>query len=355
MLGRRIGRSAVAAGVSAAALVAGAVGGLSTAQAEPALVGVVTSEPDGVGLAASLPTPVAVNIPARMRLLDPRKLSLRLDPGVSCRLSGASKFPGSAMINQVRYSCTALITTARRAGFTASYRSGATTFSIRVVATFKPKPVMTTLNLGSPSLFTFLMTNPGDGSPARWQPCNRVLTVRVNLNGVAATEQSLVVRALDQITAATGIKTQVIGTTTFIPTRSNTAVPAPGADIAFAFAGPGTGVRQTDWFTNPSSGVVGLGMAIASVYRQGNREWREYEHGKVVMDARLVTQVSPSTRQVMYMHELGHVLGLGHVHDANRTQIMEPALSSTRPPVWGNGDRAGLLKLGRMAGCLPTT
>ncbi|MEA2517244.1 MAG: hypothetical protein QOG16_1082 [Actinomycetota bacterium] len=49
------------------------------------------------------------------------------------------------------------------------------------------------------------------------------------------------------------------------------------------------------------------------------------------------------------LHELGHVLGLGHVTDP--AQVMNPNLVSS-PAAWGTGDLTGLRQLGELAGCI---
>ena len=61
------------------------------------------------------------------------------------------------------------------------------------------------------------------------------------------------------------------------------------------------------------------------------------------------------TRGRVILHELGHVVGLGHV--SGRAQLMYPELGGHTSPTaeFGIGDRAGLRLLGADAGCVEVT
>ena len=51
----------------------------------------------------------------------------------------------------------------------------------------------------------------------------------------------------------------------------------------------------------------------------------------------------------MFLHELGHALGLAHVDDDR--QVMHPA-GGAQLNTYGSGDLAGLHQLGAAPGCL---
>ncbi|HUP71163.1 MAG TPA: hypothetical protein VM142_15325 [Acidimicrobiales bacterium] len=68
--------------------------------------------------------------------------------------------------------------------------------------------------------------------------------------------------------------------------------------------------------------------------------------GGVVMDS----EGSPRSERKHLMHEMGHVMGLGHVEDNSQIMAQGPGTGITR---FGAGDLAGLRQLGRDSGCLP--
>jgi hypothetical protein len=82
----------------------------------------------------------------------------------------------------------------------------------------------------------------------------------------------------------------------------------------------------------------------------------EYFVGHVVINATAAASNSGgfgggATEGQVVLHELGHVMGLGHVYDDQ--QIMFPTMrSSASAAMYAAGDYTGLTKLGRGAGCI---
>ncbi|MEX2274595.1 MAG: hypothetical protein WEA10_03380 [Actinomycetota bacterium] len=103
------------------------------------------------------------------------------------------------------------------------------------------------------------------------------------------------------------------------------------------------------WEDAPSfadEGAYGGSNAI-----EGEGAWRDrYVTGFVIMNAR--QELEPGFAQEggwgpAFMHELGHLVGLGHV--PKQQEIMAPVHFPPWPIDWGEGDRRGLTRIGASA------
>lgn len=188
--------------------------------------------------------------------------------------------------------------------------------------------------------YSFMTTNP-DGSPGRWNPCE---PIRYQVNASQAEPGALedVQAALAQITAASGLQFQYVGATTEIP-RAHHEMRAGGrwAPVTIGWAT----ASQTDMLTGAEAGMGGPD-------RLSTPSGTVYVSGSVVLDAARNAEYPPGfagyqTRGTLLLHELGHLVGLGHTDDDS--QAMRSGLGA--PGRYGAGDLAGLARLGTAAGC----
>jgi hypothetical protein len=105
-----------------------------------------------------------------------------------------------------------------------------------------------------------------------------------------------------------------------------------------------------------SSQVSGEGQTIGharSDYRLNDSGDPVYVSGFATFapDANLAPGFGGETRGQLFLHELGHVVGLDHIEDP--TSVMNPMVG-LRPAMWGGGDRAGLWSLGMGRACVDT-
>lgn len=124
-----------------------------------------------------------------------------------------------------------------------------------------------------------------------------------------------------------------------------------GIDIAITNAiGKGGGKYNVPLFRSGSpAGLGGFSAGSGSdiVFTDGTSGGSRASNGNVIINTKSVKDAIKRKRtrgqvRQLYLHELGHALGLNHVKD--RRQAMYPSMSASQ--VYGAGDRTGLRLLG---------
>ena len=173
-----------------------------------------------------------------------------------------------------------------------------------------------------------------DGQPGRWDPC-RPIRVAVALNGLGEPGRLVVDEALRRVSRESGLTFVHAGE---IPLPADVRKPPPGADALVSFP------RLDQW---PEMGsAIGKGgpryyvTSSAPVFIGGFAAVRSDSPG-------FRTDFSRTGLGTVLLHELAHMVGLGHVEDP--AELMYPQL---RDQVgFGNGDRQGLRLVGRTGPC----
>jgi hypothetical protein len=172
--------------------------------------------------------------------------------------------------------------------------------------------------------------------PYLWSSCT--LHYQVNPRRRPAKGLADLREALRRAGQVSGVRFVFDGRTTVVP---DVGYQGPGMNrFVVAWAGPGRS-RLLDSATAGRAGTFGDATRLHTGFLLFNTRW---------------TSRAPSgfgsgqPNGAVMMHEVGHLLGLGHT--ADRHQIMHP-VAPHPAAVWGAGDLTGLRRVGRAMGCRP--
>lgn len=186
----------------------------------------------------------------------------------------------------------------------------------------------------------------------RWDPCGPAIEYKVNVRDIVGRDARLraiheVRTAVGEIASISGLRFSYGGRTRDIPRTGNIARQQTPLVVAF--------VRPAETSFPLAGAIAGYGGVYGS-FRLTGAEHFQVTRGYVVIDNPQTRTMSKSltaggvTRPNVIRHELGHAVGLEHVSDSR--QLMYPAIHPGGPSSYAWGDREGLKKVGRAAGCI---
>lgn len=175
----------------------------------------------------------------------------------------------------------------------------------------------------------WMNTQPGSDEPVTYDPCVPI-HVEINPRTGPAHGIELVVAAIGRTQAATGLEFVVDSATVEEPTFGETANTTE-ASVLIGWSDP-------DTLPELEGNVAGLGGSAIGVHE--GRHF--YMSGEIALDGPDLRDASDAEIIALTMHELGHVVGLGHTDAFG--ELMNAENSGQLD--WGPGDRYALATLG---------
>lgn len=176
------------------------------------------------------------------------------------------------------------------------------------------------------------------GEPIRWDPCSTI-TYRTDFSRGTQADVDDLNSAIARVEQATGLDFVSLGnySATYSPSVGGSPFPDYPSD-----AEVGLTLTDDDVATDFSRGLLGYAVT------QWSGGSGEIVAGSVTLDA---TPGVGIDKELVWMHELAHLVGLGHVNAAG--QLMQPSYDRTLSD-FGDGDREGLWRVGAAQPCFFT-
>lgn len=206
--------------------------------------------------------------------------------------------------------------------------------TLRRLVGLDDRPLAAPEIVASGGSFSFMHTQRRSSEPVGYSPCLPV-EVLVNPEGAPPRHDSLVDTGLATVQESSGLEFVRVGETT---DRDVDQRPSSRRPVLIMWATP-------DEVPELSGRVAGIGGSVA-VQRNGGR--LEYLTGRVVLDRDLFATLAGDRQheaQAILDHELGHLVGLGHVDDPGELMHDDNVGRTT----FGAGDLEGLARLGNIA------
>lgn len=185
--------------------------------------------------------------------------------------------------------------------------------------------------------YAYAMTQPGTSDPVGWDPCEKI-RYRVNPARQPQGGGVLIEEAIRRASAATGLAFEDEGETEDRP--------FPGGVKLFGRPDPVViGWGDVAEYPELAGRVAGVGGAVAE---RDSAEHLRFVSGSVVLDVEAFTAANvaqqPRVMEAIVLHEVAHVIGLGHVDEPMELMYED----NTGQVELGPGDREGLARLGSL-------